>query len=265
MPVVKLLLAYDGTDFRGWARQRNPAIRTIEGTLTELLEDLLRESPSRLSVAGRTDAGVHARGQVASFRTNAGVGPDRIQAFLNGRLAPEVVVREATRAPAWFDARSSATAREYRYVIDTGPVPDPFTDRYVWHRPEALSVGSMRAAARHFVGEHDFASFCRRTKEGRSTSRNLRALTVRRENGRIVLGLRADAFCHQMVRSIVGTLVWVGDGRLDPGVVPGLLGARDRSVASQIAPPGGLTLLRVVYGRRADRTGRATSANLGSF
>jgi tRNA pseudouridine38-40 synthase len=249
MPVVKLLLAYDGTDFHGWARQRDPSIRTIEGTLTECLGTLLRES-ARLSVAGRTDAGVHARGQVASFRTSKDVPPEGVRAFVNGRLAPEVVVRKATLAPAGFDARSSATAREYHYVIDARPVPDPFIARYVWHRPGALSVGSMRAAARHFVGEHDFASFCRRAGEGRPTARNLATLTVRRDAGLMVFALRADAFCHQMVRSIVGTLVSVGEGRMDPADIPALLVARDRSVAGQLAPPGGLTLERVVYGRR---------------
>jgi tRNA pseudouridine38-40 synthase len=248
MPVVKLLLAYDGTEFRGWARQRDPAIRTVEGTLTELLTTLLRETP-RLSVAGRTDAGVHARGQVASFPGSTDVGPGRIQAFLNGRLAPEVVVREATLAPAGFDARSSATAREYRYVIDTAPVPDPFTDRYVWHRPGDLPIGSMREAARHLLGERDFASFCRRA-EGRSTTRNLQTLTVRRVSGLIVFGFRADAFCHQLVRSLVGTLVSVAEGRLEPEAVPALLTARERTAVASVAPPSGLTLERVFYGRR---------------
>jgi tRNA pseudouridine38-40 synthase len=248
MPVVRLLLAYDGTEFRGWARQRDPAIRTIEGTLTELLATLLRETP-RLSVAGRTDAGVHARGQVASFPASTDVGPSRIQAFLNGRLAPEVVVREATLAPLGFDARSSATAREYRYVIDTAPVPDPFTDRYVWHRPGELSVRSMRTAAAYLVGEHDFASFCRRA-EGRSTARELQTLSVRRQAGLVVFRFRADAFCHQMVRSMVGLLVLVAEGRLEPEAVPALLAARERSARASVAPPGGLTLERVVYGGR---------------
>jgi tRNA pseudouridine38-40 synthase len=248
MPVVRLLLAYDGTDFRGWARQRDPEIRTIEGTLTDLLEKLFRE-PMRLSVAGRTDAGVHARGQVASFTTSQMVPPERVQTFLNDPLAPEVVVRKASLAPAGFDARSSASAREYAFVIDTSSVPDPFSSRYVWHRPGHLSIDAMRAAARAVVGEQDFASFCRRS-EGRSTIRNLQALTIRRQAGRVIFGFRADAFCHQMVRSLVGTLVRVGDGRLEPEAVAARLAARSRSGAATVAPPGGLTLERVVYGRR---------------
>ena len=120
--VVRLTLAYDGTGFRGWARQRDPAIRTIEGSLTELLEQILQE-PVKLSVAGRTDAGVHARGQVASFRTTSGLEPERLRRAVNGRLAPEVVVLDAVAAPDGFDARFSATAREYRYRIDERDPP----------------------------------------------------------------------------------------------------------------------------------------------
>ncbi len=151
-------MAYDGTDFRGWAKQ--PGVRTVEGALEDALARMLDQRPS-LSVAGRTDAGVHAEGQVVSFPSPDPVDPTRVQRALNGMLAPEVVVRDARRAPAGFDARHAATAREYRYRIDTSALPDPFTARYVWHRPGELRVGAMRAAAQHLIGEHDFASFCR--------------------------------------------------------------------------------------------------------
>jgi tRNA pseudouridine38-40 synthase len=246
--VVRLTLAYDGTGFRGWARQRDPGIRTIEGVLTERLETLLRH-PVKLSVAGRTDAGVHARGQVASFRTDAGVGSDRLRRAVNRALAPEVVVLEAVAVPDRFDARFSATGRAYVYRIDEDDVADPFTARFVWHRPGRLTLPPMRRAARALVGEHDFASFCRHPGADRSTVRHLRRLTVSRRGRQLEVRAEADAFLHQMVRSLVGTLVDVGDGRLDPPDIPGILNARDRSAAGRLAPARGLTLERVTYGR----------------
>ena len=255
---IKLVLAYDGTDFHGWARQRDPAVRTIEGVVSERLAHVLREDV-RLSVAGRTDAGVHALGQVASLITEGRLAPERLQAALNGSLAPEVVVLHAAEAPDGFDARFGAAAREYRYRIDTSPLPDPFSARFVWHRPGELSILRMRSAARHLIGEHDFTSFCRHPGAGRSTVRRLERVSVVRSGDRIELGFRANAFLHQMVRSLVGTLVTVGEGKLEPGQVPKILRARDRSAAGQVAPPHGLTLERVIYGRRSGSKTRGSA------
>jgi tRNA pseudouridine38-40 synthase len=246
---IRLLLAYDGTGFRGWAAQRDRQIRTVEGVLTEALAAVVAE-PVKLSVAGRTDAGVHARGQVASFATASARQPASIRDAVNGRLAPEVVVLDARNAPSGFDARSSASARVYRYRIDVGEVPDPFTARFVWHHPCRPDLGAMRAAARHLVGALDFASFCRHPGPGRSTTRDLQRVSVTRVGDRLDLGVRANAFLHQMVRALTGTLIAVGEGKVDPDSMPAILAARDRSAASQIAPPHGLTLERVVYGRR---------------
>ena len=248
MRVIRLLLAYDGTDFHGWARQRG--LRTVQGVVEEALARVLQVTP-RLSVAGRTDAGVHARGQVVSFRAEPGVEPARVQRAVNGMLAPEVVVAQASWAPEGFDARRSATARAYRYRIATGDVPDPFTARFTWHRLGALSVRAMRRAAHDLMGEHDFASFCRKPPPTSSTVRHLHRLAVAPTGDSIEMQARADAFLHQMVRSLVGTLVAVGEGRLDAGSIPAILEARDRSAAGQVAPPHGLTLERVVYGRGA--------------
>jgi tRNA pseudouridine38-40 synthase len=248
--VVRLTLAYDGTGFRGWARQRDPRIRTVEGVLTERLETVLRE-PVRLSVAGRTDAGVHARGQVASLRTTASVAPERLRSAVNDALAPEVVVVDAREAPEGFDARFGASGRTYAYRIDEGEVPDPFTARFVWHRPGQLPVGPMREAARALVGEHDFRSFCRDPGEGRSTVRRLRRLSVWRRGEVLEVRAEANAFLHQMVRALVGTLVDVGEGRLEAGDMGRILAARDRSAAGRLAPARGLTLERVTYGRRS--------------
>jgi tRNA pseudouridine38-40 synthase len=245
--VVRLTLAYDGTGFRGWAKQREQ--RTVEGVLQTALERFLRDRP-KISVAGRTDAGVHARGQVVSFQAADVVDVGRLQPGLNALLAPEVVVTEARVVPDGFHARHSATAREYRYRIETGPYPDPFTARFVWHRPGELSLPRIRAAARVLVGEHDFASFCRLPRDGSTTTRNLQRLAIARSGGLVEVTARANAFLHQMVRSLVGTLVAVGEGRIESDRVPAILAARDRSAAAQMAPAHGLTLERVAYGRR---------------
>src|SRR5512132_703152 len=245
--VVRLTLAYDGTAFHGWAKQREQ--RTVEGLGQTAVDRLLRDR-AKLSVAGRTDAGVHARGQVVSFRAADVVDVGRLQLRLNALLAPEVVVTEARVVPDGFHARHSATAREYRYRIETGPFPDPFTARFVWHRPGELSLPRMRAGAREVVGEHDFASFCRLPRDGSATIRNLQGLVITRSGGLVEVTARANAFLHQMVRSLVGTLGAVGEGRIEPERVHAILAARDRSAAAQMAPSHGLTLERVAYGRR---------------
>jgi tRNA pseudouridine38-40 synthase len=248
---IRLTLAYDGTGFRGWARQRDPSIRTIEGSVAADLERVVQE-PVKLSVAGRTDAGVHARGQVASFTTASSVAPERLQKALNGALAPELVVVAANYAREGFDARFSASARDYVYRIHEAALPDPFTARFVWHRPRHLRQGPMREAARLLAGTHDFASFCRHPGGDRSTVRDLRRLTVGRQGDVVTVRAVANAFLHHMVRSLVGTLVAVGEGTLEASAIPEILGARDREAAGEPAPARGLTLERVSYAGRAE-------------
>lgn len=241
MEIIKLVLAYDGSGFRGFARQ--PGARTVQGELEAALKRVVRVVP-KLSVAGRTDAGVHAHGQVVSFDADA--EPHRIQRSLNRMLAPEVVVLQASRAPEGFDARHSATSREYVYRIRTAPQPDPFTARFEWHRPGVLALSPMRRAAAMLTGEHDFASFCRTPPRG-STVRNLRQLTISKQGELVQIRAEADSFLHQMVRSLVGTLAAVGDGRMAPEDMKVVLSARSRQAAGPVAPPDGLTLLRVLY------------------
>ena len=244
-----MTLAYDGTRFRGWARQPDPSTRTIEGVVADQLERVLRE-PVTLSVAGRTDAGVHARGQVTSFATGSSIPPERLLKALNSALAPEVVVIDAGEMPDGFHARFSAKTREYAYRIHEATLPDPFTAPFVWHRPGHLQLTPMRDAARYLVGEHDFASFCRHPKGDRSTIRDLRTLTVVRHGDVLTIRSVANAFLHQMVRTLVGTLVAVGEGKLEGGSMPKILAARDRGVAGRPAPARGLTLESVSYGRQ---------------
>src|SRR2546427_1242321 len=175
MRVLRLLVAYDGTDFHGWARQ--PGIRTVEGVLQDAVGRLVGERP-RISAAGRTDAGVHAEAQVVSFHGRADLDAARLMRAVNGMLAPEVVVLAARRVPEGFDARHSATGREYLYRIDTGPVPWPFTARFVWHRPGRLAVADIRAEDRHLEGRHDFPPLRRARNLPIRTRRSLPRLAL---------------------------------------------------------------------------------------
>ncbi|MGH8986105.1 MAG: tRNA pseudouridine(38-40) synthase TruA [Acidimicrobiia bacterium] len=244
----KLVVAYDGTDFRGYAAQ--PDVRTVEGVLAEALEKVLRRPATHLTCAGRTDAGVHAWGQVVSFDADAdaGIAPDRLRSSLNGMLAPELVVRSVELAEPDFDARRSAQWRTYTYAVVNRPAPDPFLARYAWWVPEPLDLPALRLGADPFVGEHDFAAFCRKGPEGStSTRRVLSSRWVAAEDGVLRYEISATAFCWQMVRSIVGTLVDVGTGRIRPGDLLRIVRARDRAAAGRLAPPQGLCLWEVGY------------------
>jgi tRNA pseudouridine38-40 synthase len=242
---IALLVAYDGTGFNGFARQ--PRGRTVQGVLEESLSQLLRVAV-RTTGAGRTDAGVHAAGQVVSFEAPAGTDPERVRFRLNRRLAPELAVRAARAVPDAFDARHSARRRVYDYHLYRYPAPDPFLDRFAVHVAERLNLAAMRRCARALVGEHDFSSFCRRGES--SLVRRVRSITVRASpGGRVVVRVTADSFCHQMVRSIVGTLLEVGAGRRAPEAVGIALRARDRSAAGAVAPAKGLVLVSVTYPR----------------
>jgi tRNA pseudouridine38-40 synthase len=250
--LVRLDLSYDGTDFSGWARQ--PGRRTVEASLADALATVLRlDDPPSLVVAGRTDAGVHATGQVAHVELPT-CDVDRLVRRLQGVLADDVVVRRATVAPVGFDARFSALGRSYRYRVMDQPL-DPLRRRDTVRWPRPLDVDAMHQAAQRLVGEHDFAAFCRR-REGATTVRALHRLDVAREDV-VVIAAEADAFCHNQVRAMVGALLAVGDGRRSvdwPGQVL-LAGVRDSAVT--VAPPHGLTLVRVDYPPDAELATRA--------
>ncbi len=247
---VKLVLAYDGTGFHGFAAQRD--VRTVEGELLAALEKVLRHKVE-LSVAGRTDTGVHAWGQVVSFPADFGLEPDRIRFRLNSILGPELVVRRATLAPADFHARYSTRSRTYRYTIVNRPVADPFLDRYAWFVDVPLDVRALRLASDPFVGSHDFAAFCRRGPAGSTTVRRVfRSEWTDLGDGRLRYEITANAFCTQMVRALVGTIVEAGMGRRRPGDMLGILRGRDRAVTAPVAPAHGLTLWSVDTGVRDD-------------
>jgi tRNA pseudouridine38-40 synthase len=243
---LRLVMAYDGAPFSGFARQRDR--RTVQGELEAALERLARRPVATVG-AGRTDAGVHARGQVVHADVPARLDPERVRRALNGGLGPAIVVREADWAPPGFDARLSARRRTYVYRVDDSGEPDPLLRGFVLAWPRPLDLSRMRQAARPLLGAHDFAAFCR-SRTGATTTRRLRSLGVRRLHGLVEVRLVADAFCWQMVRGIVGHLLLVGDGRRDPASTAAVLAAADRSRAGNIAPAHGLVLEAVTYPSR---------------
>lgn len=243
MTVYRLAVAYDGTGFRGYARQEG--LRTIQGELEAALETVLGYQVDT-AVAGRTDAGVHALGQVVSFSAD-GLDPYRLRRSLNGIVGPEIGVTEISEAPEGFHARFSAHWRRYRYQIDCSPVANPLTRHTVWHVGKQLDVDDMRMATAPLIGEHDFGSFCRRIDESSNTRRVDEAAWVIGEGSLLEFWIRANAFCQQMVRSIVGFAYDVGRGFADAASAQDVLEARDRARVATVAPPHGLTLWEVGY------------------
>jgi tRNA pseudouridine38-40 synthase len=250
-------VSYDGTALHGWARQ--PAQRTVQGDLEAALATVLR-CPVELTVAGRTDAGVHATGQVAHCDVPRAAWREqehRILRRLRGVLAPDIAVPAVTEAPPDFDARFGALARHYVYRLTdapSGPPPLRRADTVGW--PRAVDTDAMALAAGLMLGENDFAAYCRR-REGATTIRTLLALDVRRDGDLITVAASADAFCHSMVRSLVGALLAVGEGRRPPEWPAGLLGRTERANDVPVAPAGGLTLVRVDYPPDAELAARA--------
>lgn len=243
MAVYRVDIAYDGSGFRGYARQEHE--RTVQGELETALATYLK-TPVSTSVAGRTDSGVHARGQVVSFIHDGEFDVDGLRRGLDGILGPEIAVYAARRAADDFDARFSATWRRYRYRLDTAAAADPLTRGFVWHIGRELDLAAMTVATKPFLGEHDFSSFCR-TVDEKSNVRRLTELTLTREDGLLSVWVQANAFCHQMVRSIVGHLYDVGRGFSLAADVSEVIAAKDRGRVATVAPPHGLTLWEVGY------------------
>lgn len=249
---ARLLLAYHGATFHGFAR--NDGVHTVVGALSDAMQRVLRQ-PVDLVGAGRTDAGVHAWGQVVSCRVGAGVELAWLQRRINAQTAPALVVRDIQWAPDGFNARFSALWRRYRYTMVNGPTPDPFRAETAWHVERPLSVSAMRLASDAVIGEHDFSSFCRRPKGQPDATLVRRVLDAHWSvyaDGLLQFEITGTAFCHQMVRSIVGSLVDVGTGRRRPSDVVHMLRARSRAVAGQVAPPHGLCLWEVGYAADPD-------------
>ena len=255
----KLTLSYDGGAYVGWQRQANgPSIQAeIESALARV-----EGAPVTVVGAGRTDAGVHAVGQVASLWLRNPIPADALGRALNATLPPDIRVVAVDEAPASFHARFDAVAKVYRYRLLRGPVASPFERRYGWHVGDALDLDRMATAGRLLVGEHDFAAFQATGSDTVTTVRRLHALTLRpgvsgtvpgdeTGGGATLVEVRGDGFLRHMVRIIVGTLVDVAAGRTTPAAVEAALRTGDRGAAGPTAPPHGLFLARVDYARPA--------------
>jgi tRNA pseudouridine38-40 synthase len=255
---IRLDVAYDGTAFSGWAIQ--PGRRTVAGELTTALEKVF-SSVEGLTVAGRTDAGVHATGQVCHFDVSAPLWAERGGALLRrlaGLLPEDVRVTGAAEVPRQFDARFSALWRRYEYRVtdaDYGANPLRRLDTLAWQRK--LDLDALKAAAAGLAGEHDFAAFCRR-KEFATTIREVTEISWRRDpDGILVATVQADAFCQQMVRSLVGAMIAVGEGRREPGWPASLLNRAERATDVPVVAARGLTLVAVGYPEQSDYAARA--------
>jgi tRNA pseudouridine38-40 synthase len=244
MPTFKLTLAYDGSDYVGWQRQATGA--SIQG----LLEDALKEFDDRdvpVAGAGRTDAGVHALGQVASCSIDRTIDSPTLVRALNHKLPHDIRVRRARQMPVSFHARFDAQQKTYRYRLWNGTVFSPFQRRYAWHLPGVLDVGAMRDAARLVVGTHDFAAFQGQGSDTPTTTRTVTQLRIADCGSRIDFEISGNGFLRHMVRTLVGTLVEIGRRRHQPRWIEEVIASRDRHQAGQTAPAQGLFLVSVRY------------------
>jgi tRNA pseudouridine38-40 synthase len=240
---LRLLVEYDGTDFHGFARQK--ATRTVQGVLESTLQALLKE-PIQVTGASRTDAGVHAKGQVVHFFTESPIPPTRLMHALNRRLPPDLKVRRAAEVPLEFHARHSARSRLYRYTLYTRSHPSVWRIRYAYHYPYPLDTERMAEALRRLEGTHDFRAFSVKTPEEQHTVRTLYRTAVRRTHDSIHIELEGSGFLRGMVRLIVGSLLLVGRGRLPPDALQEYLHHPTQRL-TMMAPPQGLCLIRVQY------------------
>ncbi|MGH0029827.1 MAG: tRNA pseudouridine(38-40) synthase TruA [Myxococcota bacterium] len=257
MGTFRLRLEYDGSGFEGWQVQARPGCPTVQGALEEAFRQVTGERV-RVVGSGRTDAGVHAEGQVASAVVDTPMAPERLQRALNGVLPAGVAVLELATAPEGFDARRDARSKLYRYDLWNAPVRSPLRAARSLHVERHLDLAALRRAAADLVGTHDFASFQAAGSGVTTTERTLLALDARGEaGGAIGLNVLGSGFLRHMVRNLVGTLLEVGAGRRDPAGMPALLAARDRSRAGPTAPARALTLVRVDYDSVDDSAGSA--------
>lgn len=246
---IRLVVEYDGTNLCGWQRQPNGP--TVQAHLEQALHKLLTH-PTQVAGASRTDAGVHARGQVASFRTDRAIALHGIRRGLNSMLPDEIAVREATEVGDDFHPRFSATGKHYRYLVLRSAERAPRLRDRTWHHPERLELEAMQLAAQALVGEHDFAAFRAQGCSAKTTVRRMDEITLTAwPDDVLAIDVRGNAFLRNMVRIVVGTLTEVGRGRLSPTQVAEILESRDRTRAGVTAPPHGLELMEVRYdGRR---------------
>jgi tRNA pseudouridine38-40 synthase len=239
-----MLIAYDGTGYHGW--QLQPQAPTVQGELEGALGRMAKR-PVRVTGAGRTDAGVHAKGQVAHFDLNHPIPTEGMVKGLNTLIPPDIRVLEVEEVEEDFHARYSARSKTYRYYLDLSPVASPFRCRFTLHHPYDLDRDAMREAASEFIGEHDFAAFRAASCRAKTTSRAVSQSEWVEAGKELVYQVRATGFLHHMVRNLVGTMLEVGRNKMSPCNVRTILDSRDRNLAGPTAPPEGLHLERVEY------------------
>lgn len=251
MRTLKLILAYDGTNYAGWQMQRRHDTPTIQGTLQRALYQILHE-PVAVVGSGRTDAGVHATAQTAHVKIRSAISCRRLHRALNGVLPPDIVVTDVAEAPAQFHARFDAKMKRYRYRIVHGAFVSPFERRYVHQVRAPLNVALMRREAAALLGRHDMRAFQKAGRPMRRTRRTISDLRIRRRKTDLSIEIEANGFLHTMVRSIVGTLIDVGRGHRPPGTIATLLRTKNRRLVGPTAPAKGLCLLQVRYSLRKE-------------
>lgn len=241
---IKLIVAYDGTEYSGW--QIQPEAPTIEMYLDKAIRELTGENV-HVTGASRTDAGVHAYGNVAVFDTESTIPGDRFTFALNRFLPDSIVIQDSWEVSVDFHPRHCDTRKTYEYRILNTAVPLPQKRNFTWHVAGSIDIEKMKEAAAYIVGEHDFKSFCCVRTQAESTVRTIYSLEVLQEGSEIIIRIKGNGFLYNMVRIIAGTLIQVGKGRLKPEYVKQMLEAKDRTVAGQTAPPQGLTLVGIEY------------------
>ncbi|MGE5703509.1 MAG: tRNA pseudouridine(38-40) synthase TruA [Clostridia bacterium] len=244
MKRLKCIVAYDGTDFSGF--QVQPEQVTIQGTIEAALQRITGET-IQIEGSGRTDAGVHAQGQVFHFDTASAIPTEKWRFVLNNQLPDSIVIRSVEEVSPDFHARYDVTRKQYRYCIDNAVVPDLFRHRYAEHYRHRLDERLMQEAARHLVGEHDFTSFCSAKTFVEDKVRTIYSLDVHREGDLIWIICEGNGFLYNMVRIIAGTLIKVGEGKRQPEELAAILAAQDREKAGKTAAAKGLTMWQVLY------------------
>ena len=242
---IRMLLQYEGTRYQGWQRQTSSE-NTIQGKLELLLSKMCKE-PIELSASGRTDAGVHAMGQVANFHTSCEMSEEDMLAYCNKYLPEDIAVIELKEAAPRFHSRLNACGKRYCYRVINSGIPNVFWRRYAQEIPDSLDLDAMRKAAAFLCGEHDFKSFTSAKKGKKSTVRRIDAITIEKEGDLITFTFTGNGFLHHMVRILMGTILEVGSGKREPESITEVIAACDREAAGPLVPAKGLTLMEVYY------------------
>ncbi len=256
---IRLIVEYDGSSLHGWQRQANAP--TVQAHLETALAELLQHEVT-VAGASRTDAGVHARGQVAAFKTERTIPLHGIRRALNSMLPEMIAISEAREMPEDFHPRFSATGKHYRYTILAQPDRSPRWRGRAWHQPDTLDLEAMRAGAAVLIGEHDFAAFRAAGCTAKTTIRRMESVVIAKDGGLLTVDVRGNAFLRMMVRILVGTLAEVGSGRFTPAQVAEILASKDRTRAGKTAPAHGLELMEVRYDGTRPGPARPTQEDL---